>query len=54
MKNYEGITFEFTSPGTPQKNGLVEQGFFTLYYRMRAMMMHMVLHEKLKIRIWPK
>ena len=33
-----GIIFEFTAPGTPQQNGMVERAFATLYGSMRAMM----------------
>ena len=32
------IKFEFTSPGTPQQNGVVERSFATLYGRVRSMM----------------
>ena len=28
----EEIDFEFISPGTPQKNSMVEQVLYTLYY----------------------
>ena len=31
MKSFEEIKFEFRSPGTPQKNGVVEWVFDTLY-----------------------
>ena len=31
MKNFEEIKFEFTSPGTPQQNGVVDQGFDTFF-----------------------
>ena len=37
-KKFEEINFEFISPGTPQKNGVIERGFATLYYWMKAMM----------------
>ena len=30
-KHFEKNNFEFTSPGTPQKNSVVKQGFATLY-----------------------
>ena len=52
--NFEENKFEFTSQGTPQKNGVVEQGFSTLYSRMRAMMVYTGLHENLKTGLWPK
>ena len=32
VKHSEEIKFEFMSPGTTQKNRLVEQGFATLYF----------------------
>ena len=32
------ITFEYTSPGTPQYNGRVERKFATIYGRVRSMM----------------
>ena len=43
----EEIKFEFTSPGTPKKKGVVEQGFATLYYWVHTMMAHVELHKKL-------
>ena len=33
-----GIEFEFTAPGTPQQNGVVERAFPTVMGRARAMM----------------
>ena len=42
------IIFEFTSPGTPQQNGIVERVFYTFHYWMRAIMLNAVLHENLK------
>ena len=48
MKKFEVIKSEFTSPGIPQQNGVVERGFDTLYYRMRVMMTHAGLHKNLK------
>ena len=32
------IEFEFTAPGTPQQNGVVECKFATLFGRARAML----------------
>ena len=52
--NFEEIKCEFMSPRTRQKNGVVERGFATLYYRMRAMMAHAGLHENLKTGLWPE
>ena len=54
MKSFEEIKFEFTSPGTPQKNGVVEWVFDTIYYRMSAMITHEGLCEKLKTDLWPE
>ena len=44
MNNFEEIKFEFTSPGTPQKYGVVEQRFFTLYSRMQSTMSQVGIH----------
>ena len=44
MKNFEEIKFEFTSPGNPQKNGVVERVFATIYSMMRSMMTHVRIH----------
>ena len=51
-KHFDEIDFEFTSPGNPQQNVMLEQAFATLYSRMRAMMAHAVLHEKLNTGVW--
>ena len=37
-KNELGIIFEYTAPGTPQQNGVVERAFVTVMGRARAMM----------------
>ena len=29
--NFQEIDFEITSPGTPQKTGIIEQGFDIIY-----------------------
>ena len=39
-KNKLGIIFEYTAPGTPQQNGVVERAFGTVMGRARAMMNH--------------
>ena len=52
-KKIKEIDFEFTSTGTPQKNGLAEQVFDTLYSWMRATMAHMGLHESIKSGQFP-
>ena len=33
-----GISFEYTAPGTPQQNGVVERAFVTVMGSTRAMM----------------
>jgi hypothetical protein len=35
-----GVQFEYTAPGTPQRNGRVERKFPTHYGRVRAMFNH--------------
>ena len=47
-----GIQFEFTAPGTPQQNGVVERAFATLYGRVRAMLNGAQLEEKLRHSLW--
>ena len=54
MKNFKEIKFEFTSPGTSQKNVSVEQGFYKICSRMRVMMTHSGLHKNLKTGLWPE
>ena len=39
-KNELGIIFEYTAPGTPQQNGVVERAFVTVMGHARAMMNH--------------
>ena len=46
------IKFEFTAPGTPQQNGVVERAFATLYGRVRAMLNGAQLDEKLRHALW--
>ena len=45
---FKKIKVEFTSPVTPQQNGVVEGGFSTPYYQMHEMMAHSGLDENLK------
>ena len=47
-----GIIFEFTAPGTPQQNGMVERAFATLYGSMRAMMKTAGLTQVQKNELW--
>ena len=39
-KNELGIIFEYTAPGTPQQNGVVDRAFLKVMGRARAMMNH--------------
>ena len=39
-KNELGIIYEYTAPGTPQQNGVVEREFVIVMGRARAMMIH--------------
>jgi hypothetical protein len=47
-----GIQFEFTAPGTPQRNGRVERKFATHYGRVRAMFNHAGLIGDVRIGVW--
>jgi transposase InsO family protein len=38
QRSNDNIKFEFTAPGTPQKNGKVERAFATLYGKTRFML----------------
>ena len=53
-ENVEEMNFEFTPPGTPQKNMMIERVFDTLYYRMHVMMAPIVIHKNLKTGLWTK
>ena len=37
-ENSEEIHFEFMSPGTPEQNGVIERGYYTIYYQMHLIM----------------
>ena len=50
----EEINFEFTSIGTPQKNGVIEQGFSALYSWVSTITLYMGIHEYLKTGICKK
>ena len=52
LKEGLGIQFEYTAPGTPQRNGRVERKFTTLYGRVRTTMDHAGLPEKLRKGLW--
>ena len=49
-----GIDFEFTAPGTPQLNGVVEREFATLFGRVREMMNEAKFPESLRQDLWTK
>ena len=47
-----GIKFEFTAPGTPQQNSVVERKFPTLMGRARAMMNHAGFDDNFNKKFW--
>ena len=47
-----GIIFEFTAPGTPQQNSVVERKIPTLMVRSRAMMIEAGFSQKDKRKFW--
>jgi hypothetical protein len=49
---HTGIKFEFTAPGTPQQNSLVERKFSTLIGRARSMMTEAGLRGAQKQMLW--
>ena len=51
-QNEMGITFEYTAPGTPQQNRVVERAFVTLIGRGRAMMNHARFTVKKRQEMW--
>ena len=51
-KNELGIIFEFTAPGTPQQNGVVERAFVTVMGRARAMMNHAGITMAKRQQLW--
>ena len=44
--------FEYTSPGTPQQNGVVEREFATLYGRTKAMLNWSKVDKSLRMKLW--
>jgi hypothetical protein len=46
------LTFEYTSPGSPQYNGKVERKFATLYGRVRSMLNAANLSSTLRRGLW--
>ena len=51
-KNELGIVFEYTAPGTPQQNGVVERAFVTVMGRARAMMNHAGFTMAKRQQLW--
>ena len=52
-KNGFNVKFEYTPPGTPQRNGRIEKKFATCYGRMRACYKASgIMEDDLKYKIW--
>ena len=51
-KNELGISFEYTAPGTPQQNGVVERAFVMVMGRARAMMNHAGFTMAKRQQLW--
>ena len=51
-KNELGIIFEYTAPGAPQQNGVVERAFVTVMGRARAMMNHAGFTMAKRQQLW--
>ena len=51
-KNELVIIFEYTAPGTPQQNGVVERAFVTIMGRARAMMNHAGFTMSKRQQLW--
>ena len=47
-----GIILEYTAPGTPQQNGVVERAFVTVMGRARAMMNHAGFTMAMRQQLW--
>ena len=47
-----GFIFEYTAPGTPQQNGVVERAFVTVMGRARAMMNHVGFTMAKRQQLW--
>ncbi|KAG7344884.1 integrase core domain containing protein [Nitzschia inconspicua] len=46
------IVFEYTAPGTPQQNGVVERKFATLFGKVRSMNNGAGLHDTFQQQLW--
>ena len=53
-KNELGIVFEYTGPGIPQQNGMVERSFVMVMGRARAMMNHAGFTMPKRQQLWCK
>ena len=51
-KNELGIIFQYTAPGTPQQNGVVERAFVTVMGRARSMMNHAGFTMAKRQQLW--
>ena len=51
-KNELGNIFEYTAPGTPQQNGVVERAFVTVIGRARTMMNHAGFTMAKRQQLW--
>ena len=51
-KNELKIIFEYTAPGTPQQNGVVERAFVRVIGRARAMMNHAGFTMAKRQQLW--
>ena len=47
-----GVIFEFTAPGTPQQNSVVERKIPTLMGRARAMLIQALVNQQEKRESW--
>ena len=52
IKHELGIIFEYTAPGTPQQNGVVERAFVTVMGRARARMNHAGFTMAKRQQLW--
>jgi hypothetical protein len=51
-KDALAISFEYTGPGSPQYNGVVERKFATLYGKVRAMLNAANLPQEIRNGLW--
>ena len=51
-QGFSHLIFEFTAPGTPMQNGVVERGFATLIGRVRAMMNNAGFTKEMRAKLW--